>query len=71
MIDPIPKQDLQLPPMADAASFNLQVTVDGFIALLSNKEYIALREKYDRGQLSFWGHIKEIEVRALGFSITQ
>jgi hypothetical protein len=70
MIDPIPQTDLELPPTVGTQLLNMQELVDGFKSLLADKQYIELREKYGRGQLSFYGTIVDRERKALGFSIT-
>lgn len=44
--------------------------IAGLEALLTNVEYIRLREKYDRGQLSFYSQITEFERTYVGRVIT-
>jgi hypothetical protein len=70
MIDPIPRTDLELPPTVGTQPLNMQELVDGFKSLLTDKQYIELRERYGRGHLSFYGTIVDRERKALGFSIT-
>jgi hypothetical protein len=70
IIEPMPRTDLTLPPFAGTHPLNLQEMVAGFKSLLADKEYIDLRERYGRGQLSFYGTIVNRERQALGFSVT-
>jgi hypothetical protein len=58
MLDPMPREDVNMPPTPREAAL---------IGLLRSKDYIRLRARYDAGQLSFVNQIDEMEMRALGY----
>lgn len=45
--------------------------IEGLKDLLQDAKYLSLRERYDKGQLSFYGQIKEIEIHAVGEVLTK